>query len=350
MNKIRGNFEDPPKTLLLALSFGISSISMLHILDKQLCNHFQRSGRTSYKLHILYVDQSPIIEHVDYQKAMEMLKERFPSHQYSSVSLDDVFDYNVTFDEMLLGPEPLENQNTKLEKNDRFKNLLSRLPSATSRYDIANILKLRLITEYAKEHGCGGILYGDSTTRLAERTLAETAKGRGSSVPSLINDGLSTNGIKISFPMRDLLKKELVTYANLISPPLTSLSLSARDLAKHPISSKDTTIDDLMSQYFESVEQNYPSIVANVIRTSSKLIVSSSSPSTSLCIICNLPIDSRPQKWGGDQESSVFSAENDEINLQNRVTMCYGCKRSVEQVRRVIPVDRVSDSGMLHSR
>lgn len=331
VNKIRVNFKDPPKTLLLALSFGISSISMLQILDKQLYNHLQRSGRASYKLHVLYVDQSPIIEQLDYQKAMEIIKERFPSHEYSSVCLDDVFDYNVTFDEILFAPGALENQDTILQNRDRFKNLLSHLPSATSRYDIANILKLRLIKAYAEQHGCGGILYGDSTTRLAERTLAETAKGRGFSVPFLINDGLSTNGIKTSFPMRDLLKKELTTYANVISPPLTPLTLSARDPARHPVSSKDTTIDDLMSQYFESVEQNYPSIVANVIRTSSKLVVSSSSPSSPLCIICNLPTEDRPQKWGGDQESSTSSFEDNETNLRNNATMCYGCARSVDK-------------------
>lgn len=340
MNKIRGSFTDPPKTLLLALSFGISSTSMLHVLDEQLSNHLQRSGRVSYRLHVLYVDQAPLIELVDYQKTMGMLEERYPIHKYSCISLHDIFDYNVTFDKDFFDFKAVENQNALLHNHDRLRNLMSHLPSATSKYDIANILKLRLIAAYAELQGCAAILYGDSTTRLAERTLSETAKGRGTSVPCLINDGVSTNGIKTSFPMRDLLKKELTTFASLVSPPLTPFTLAAIDVARQPLSSKETTIDDLMSQYFESVEQNYPSIVANVVRTSSKLMSSSSSFSPLLCIICNMPTDNRPQRWDGDQESSAVLLKDAEMDLQSEDPICYGCDRSVGIAKGIIPAAR----------
>lgn len=304
---------------------------MLHILDTQLCNHFQRSGRTTYGLHVLYVDQSPIIEHVDYRKAIEMLKERYPSHVYSIISLSDIFEYKDAFDENLFDDQVSKIKDTPSDKHDRLKDLLSHLPSATSRYDVASILRQRLIMAYAKHIGCSGILYGDSTTRLAERTFSETAKGRGASVPYLTTDGLSTDGIKTSFPMRDLLKKELVSYANLITPPLTPLTLSEKNLVRHPISSKDMTIDNLMSQYFESVEQNYPSIVANVVRTSSKLTVPHSSSLLPSCILCNLPTDNRLQRSNGDQENSEIQCEDEEIKPQDGKIMCYGCARSVQK-------------------
>ena len=137
--------------------------------------------------------------------------------------------------------------------------------------------------------------------------------------------------------MRDLLKKELTTFASLVSPPLTPFTLAAIDVARQPLSSKETTIDDLMSQYFESVEQNYPSIVANVVRTSSKLMLSSSSSSSPICIICNMSTDNRPQRWGGDQESSAILLQDAEMDLQSEDPICYGCGRSVGIAKVIIP-------------
>ncbi|RAL68532.1 hypothetical protein DID88_007259 [Monilinia fructigena] len=53
--------------------------------------------------------------------------------------------------------------------------------------------------------------------------------------------------------------------------PLPDLVVYQEPPSHISASSKSTTIDDLMAQYFESVEENFPSIVANVVRTSSKL-------------------------------------------------------------------------------
>ncbi|KAL8916443.1 MAG: hypothetical protein Q9208_008509 [Pyrenodesmia sp. 3 TL-2023] len=135
-----------------------------------------------------------------------------------------------------------------------------------------SILRCRLITCLAEKHGCSGILYGDSTTRLAERTLSETAKGRGGSIPWLTADGQSPHAIKVVYPMRDLLRKEIAAYTAMTDPPLTPFILEGSSPVVVP-SSKNTTIEDLMSQYFDSVEQNYPSIVANVVRTSSEEMI-----------------------------------------------------------------------------
>lgn len=335
-NKIRSAFKEAPRTLILALSLGISSVTMLHILDGQLCAHLRRSGRTSYRLHILYIDQSSVIEHADYQQSLSSLMERFPSYQYSITSLEDVFDYDITCDEGLPGFETLRDQKSILPKRDRLRNLMLSLPSATSKIDIMDILRLRLTVAYAKAHECQVILYGDTTTRLAERTLSEIAKGRGNSLSSLISDGISAGGIKIIYPMRDILKKELIDYANLIKPSLAALSLSTESSACHSTSLSETTIDGLMSQYFESVEQNYPSIVANVVRTSSKLVVPSSSSSSPRCVVCDLPILHGSQPWGDDQTGDL-NTSNDNQNMVHVVgKTCYGCARSIENIKGTV--------------
>ncbi|MCJ1462683.1 cytoplasmic tRNA 2-thiolation protein 2 [Pseudocyphellaria aurata] len=328
-NKIRGAFKEAPRNLLLPISLGISSITMLHIIDEQLRNQSERSGRSSYNLHILHIDQSPLIERSIHQSALALLKERFPSHTYSIVLLEDVFDYQINFENEILDFRSTTTKTCYIDKNARFKHLMSSLPSATSRADVVNWLKLKLIIEIAKHRGYEYILYGDSTTRLAERTLSETAKGRGGSLPWLTTDGFLPHGLKVIYPMRDLLKKEISTFASITSPPLITLVLDSVPQDQTSLSSKASTIDSLMSQYFETVELNYPSIVANVVRTSSKLLAPSPLSTSLLCNICMLPIEDFYRHWGGDQTDPKAASSDGDRARKNVKLLCYGCARAV---------------------
>lgn len=314
------------------MSLGLSSITLLHILDEQLRTQLERSGRSSYNLHVLHVDQSPLIEHADHQKALALLKERFPAHTYSTVLLEDVFEYRINFEKEILDSRPAKTKPFPNDNNARLQHLMSNLPSAASRADVVNWLRLMLIIEIARHGGYDSVLYGDSTTRLAERTLSETAKGRGGSLPWLTADGVLPHGLKIIYPVRDILKKEILTYASTTSPPLTTLVLDSVAPNQASVSSKATTIDSLMSQYFESVEQNYPSIVANVVRTSSKLLAPSLPFTTPLCNLCKLPVEEASRRWGGDQASSTVPSVDEDTALRNIETLCYGCARSIKDV------------------
>lgn len=330
MNKVRGAFKDAPRNILLPVSLGLSSIAMLHILDEQLRNQSERSGRSSYNLHVLHVDQSLSIERADHRKALAFLEERFPLHTYSTVLLEDVFDYSINFEKEILPARSAVSETSTNDKTARLHHLMSSLPSETSRADVVHWLRLTLTIETAKQRGYDSILLGDSTTRLAERTLSETAKGRGGSLPWLTADGILPEGLKLIYPMRDLLKKEISTYASITSPPLTALILDKMSLYQTPVSAKATTIDSLMSQYFETVEQNYPSIVANVVRTSSKLLAPSLLSTTLLCNICKLPFEEDSRQWGGDQTCCTVSSVDGDLDLKKIKALCYGCARSIE--------------------
>src|SRR4051812_17162591 len=243
------------------------------------------------------------------QKSWTRLK-GYPAYPPSVLLLSDIFNYadviSATLQEVQI-PNSVEDKGEPLVTNQqKLDRLLLSLPSASSRSDITSILRTRLLVEVAKENGCESILWGDTTTRLAEKTLAETAKGRGFSLPWQVADGVSPFGVRFNYPVRDLLKKELITYATLVSPPLTDLVISPSLAVPIVASSKSTTIDDLMTQYFESVEENYPSIVANVVRTSSKLKPLTGEETTS-CGLCGLPVAEGTGGifgWGGDQNSN----------------------------------------------
>ena len=311
------------RKLLLPLSFGASSVSLLHILDKQLQTQMTRTGRTGFSLHILHIAATENID-LDNMERIRLVKDRFPNHEFSTVSLHDVF----TKGGSKSGKNGETNRSIIIGNGDsslKLENFLAALPSASSRADILSILRTRLAVNFALMNSCEAILWGDSTTKLAERVLTETAKGRGFSLPWQVEDGESPYGVAFYYPMRDVLKKELLSHVEMVEPSLKVLvSPDAFQSTQAPPSAKNTTIDALMQQYFESVEENYPNIVSNVVRTTGKL-QAPHSKNCQLCRLCKLPVTDDllgTDGWGGDQTKAT-ALEQSEHEL------CYGCARSV---------------------
>ena len=313
-NKTRGSFKDRERTLLIPISLGVSSLCLLHILDQQLQSRRSQGLHVGYNLHILFVDQSTILDQAFRQESREKLEQTYPTHVFTTITLEDCSEYGINYN------EPQANIRMDLEE------VIHSLPSTTSKVDFIDIIRRRLITAFAGKHNCDCVLFGDSTTRLAERILSETAKGRGNALPWLTADGDST-GIPCVFPLRDLLRKELMSYAEIVSPPLTSL-ISESSLQSSTVSSKDTTIDGLMKQYFESVEKDYPSIVTNVVRTSDKLVSPQAIKDVKRCLLCRFPI--LRSTWGGEQESILSQTERTGEG-ENSQPLCYGCSRTFER-------------------
>jgi len=73
---------------------------------------------------------------------------------------------------------------------------------------------------------------------------------------------------------------------------------------------------ELLTQYFESMEIQYPSTVSNVVRMGGKL--RPADPEAKVCRICGLPVDD-----GGNE--LTLGADCDGQATSN---MCYGCMRT----------------------
>ena len=334
--KVRSASREKQRRLLLPLSLGVSSMTLLHVLDQQLRIQKERTSRTGYELHVLFVDDVLLDGEKAALKFLELVRERYPLHTYTAAPLHEVYEYphklENGYPSPFEGPVKQASPVSSANLSERLRTELASLPSATSRADMIGILRIRLIAGYALRMDCESVLWGDSTTRLAERTLAETAKGRGFSVPWQTADGLSPHGVNFAFPMRDLLRKETVTYSLLTNPPLTALLFETANPSAVSASRKGTTIDGLMTQYFESVERNYPSIVANVVRTSGKLQASLPSESSVLCSICSLPVAHGAQGlygWNGDQEIRSTSSAIEDLGQAGNAIVCYGCSRAM---------------------
>lgn len=186
-------------TFLLPISFGVSSTTLLHLIDAQLQGQrLKKATRTRYRLKILHVDETvldpsaaPPPQHLD------KVRHRFPdAGEFLSAKLEDIYGF-PSQTEALGGSSGGGGGSSNAES---MRALLSALPSPTSREDMAGIIRTRLIVAVANREGCRGILWGDSTTRLADKVMAEAAKGRGFSLPWQISDSESPYGQEISPP------------------------------------------------------------------------------------------------------------------------------------------------------
>ncbi|KAF1960891.1 hypothetical protein CC80DRAFT_266607 [Byssothecium circinans] len=322
--RVRHTAPDQQRKLLLALSFGVSSVTLLHILDHLLKTQKSKTGRTGFTVDVVYVDVPGSVLAPLGEDLLSKAQRAYPEFDYASVPLHDIL---LQPSKELSDLVPDLSAKGDSSPSEKLTNLINSLTSASARADVLSTLTTRVIVEHAKARGCEGILWGDSTTKLAEKTLSETAKGRGFSLPWQVSDGESPLGLTFNYPLRDVLKKELSSYVELVEPSLSDL-IQVSSTTKASMSSKNTTIDDLMRNYFEEVETNFPSIVSNVVRTTGKLEAASVSSSALHCDLCSMPVaDGRfgIHGWGDQQDGPETPVSGSGPSL------CYGCTRSIPQ-------------------
>ncbi|KAI9742099.1 MAG: cytoplasmic tRNA 2-thiolation protein 2 [Cirrosporium novae-zelandiae] len=319
--RVRNSTAGKTRRLLLPVSLGLSSTVLLQMSDRQLRAQRERTGRTGYEVVLLHIGS--LFEDVD---RIEAFKGRFPDHNLVMIPVENIFEYdsamNDFYQETNISPEASDS----LSNQEKLQKLLNQVPSATSKEDVLTNLRTRLIVEIAQQQSCEGILWGHSTTRLAEKTLSETAKGRGFSLTWQISDGISSHGIFFYFPLRDLLRKELAMYASFIKPSLDNIIRYEPSLRDISASSKSTSIDALMGQYFESVEESYPGIVANVVRTTAKLHALNIQAEKK-CRLCDMPYHANSDE---PEPVTIYSLTADADRKQAIEGLCYGCTRTME--------------------
>ena len=299
--------EDQKKRLLLPLSGGISSLSLLQILDAQLHEQISKQNRTAYELLVVHVDLLETEQAVSARWFAE-IKSRFALHEYlpilkvhEALRIDGDLDNALS----LLGLD----RNTQTENQDFYTSILSSTSSVTTHADLRELILKRLLVALAKQQNCDSILWGHSDSKLAAQALADVAKGRGGSVPGTLADVQSPEGINLNYPMRDLFKTELELYAATLSPPLQPLRKTIE--LEPAVSIRNTSIDNLLHNYITSQGEKYPSIMANVVRTASKLQAPGHKIATTYCAVCRCVVETE-----GKKES-----------------LCYGCNRMKHDIR-----------------
>ncbi|KAK3380376.1 hypothetical protein B0T24DRAFT_664384 [Lasiosphaeria ovina] len=364
-----------PRRYLLGLSLGVSSSVLLHLLNENVEFQLAKGRNAPFELTVVHVDVSsslvPTSTSISTAPAavtLEKYRQRYPRFGFQCVPLGAVFGLRTVDWSTLPGVQnttpasPLQDQHQ--QQGQKLRQLFDGLASAAARTDVLRLLVRHVLVAAARDGGCQALLLGHSTTALAELTLAEAAKGRGFALPWLINDGplpvveyeyhgsgtaaaagnsdspaATATSMLVYHPLRDALRKELVTYATLTSPPLTALisdapdapvatSLSGGNAAV--VSHKDLSIEEVMVRYFAEVEANYASVVANVARTTGKLVRldndgAGTGEEGARCGLCGMPLDEQgDERWRGE----LGEAKDDQSLSSSSGRICYGCERS----------------------
>ena len=309
--------EDTGRRLLLPLSGGISSLVLLQVLHSQMQRQLAKRNKTAYQLLVVIIEdnlRTTSNEDAQGNAWYAALQTKFPSVSFVPLkSLPEVF----TLDPTIEGDLQAFGVNRLAAESDRdfTIRILSSASSLTAGSDLHEVLLNRLIVSCAKQHGCESILWGHSDSRLAAKALAGVAKGRGGSLPFEICDGVSKSGINFSYPLRDLFKPELSLYASSLPEVFSELITREVSVPREKASIRNTSIDDLLTNYIISQGEKYPSIMANVVRTASKLRSPRTDETASSCKICLVPLQ---------RDHGQISSEQD---------LCYGCARTRQDLQ-----------------
>lgn len=288
--KVSYNEPRPPdQHVLLPVSLGPSSMALLDMCVEMIrAQKAIHRGRQGFYLHVVHVmDQ----EDSTIQERLEGLRERYPEcEKIEAVKLPSNTETDVVQISRGKNVSGLENAMKQMNK--------------TGREDSIGILRKELIERIAEKKGCQTTVYGHCQTRLAELVIAMTSKGRGSAMPHAINDG----GY---YPLKDVLSSEVDIYNELQG---TGELIVTR--TKPPANVKLQSIDDLVHQYFISVEKDFPSVVSTVVRTANKL--ASQEEGEDNCAICGGLRGEDTLEW---IKKITVNAPIEDAGE----TLCYGC-------------------------
>ncbi|KAI5460018.1 hypothetical protein BGZ63DRAFT_455564 [Mariannaea sp. PMI_226] len=328
---------------LAGLSFGPSSSVLVELLDTTGRRHSQRKGSSPFNPLVVHVDTD--LSAGENSPAMKLVGEyrrRFPHVEVECVPLTEVL--NVTSIDWSLLPLPAE-ESSGMGPAERLQKLFDALPTVTSRSDVLRQFIRHILLHTAIKRSCSALLLGHSTTALAALTLSEVANGRGFAVPWQVNDGQCTIStyssqagsdsqpaqkpsrftFPIYYPLREIFRNELIQYIDLVPSlqdliPANQMTISGNSSV---VSHKDLSIDEVMARYFDSVEDSYSGIVANVVRTTGKLERASGNE---FCGSCGMTVDELgDSRWAGEIGDDLEEGEGSRLTGN----LCYGCKRSI---------------------
>ncbi|KAG0686703.1 cytoplasmic tRNA 2-thiolation protein 2 [Pichia californica] len=253
----------------------------------------------------------------------------------------------------------ISDNNENLNSNSNIKsyqNLLDQISDNSTKEDLINIIHDDIILQTAKDFNCTILIKPDSMTQIAINILSDTIRGRGSEIPLKTQDIIinntnnSNNNFEIIHPLRDILNSEIKIYSNIrllnnLSPILNEINLSSDK------SNRNKSVGEMVSEYFKSLEIEYPETVSTVVKIGAKLSNFSSNNENEYCEICKVSIYHDPKQWleqitvpgcvkpQSEEEFSNLKRYLDSINdddhdhdekivdlsSQPQVKLCYGC-------------------------
>lgn len=316
--------------MLLALSGGLASAVLVDLVFTSV-----RRTRGKYEMPtIIYIDDTEYTgqDRQAIRSMLDTLKLRYCDMTFLERPMSDVEHYAIAGAHRTRFPS--RSGETSRQTIQSLEECIALLPSKTSQEDMLALYRERLLLETAREHSCEAILFGNSATALAAKTLSLTAKGRGYALPwETADHAMSHTGVWSVRPLKGLMSAEVEIYGRLMG-----LSTTLCEKVCAGSSRKAGSIDELTQRYFHNLEEQFPSLVATVVRTTNKLVEPvPRDQALGDCEICGMSYQEGARQWLADitvsepapvQQGQDENCSDEEAHgTQDPVAenFCYGC-------------------------
>ncbi|KAJ1953936.1 Cytoplasmic tRNA 2-thiolation protein 2 [Dispira parvispora] len=356
--------------VLMGYSGGTSSRALLNLVGQYSRHEFVTDDRDKFaKLVVCHIDTTGLFPEQphDTEGIRQSVEAAYPHVTYDNVPLEQVLTLQTTNDPLtggwLMELSPVSDAvagdfcfiprrtltETQSSPAHRLTELFQAATKLSTKEDLLEHLKFQLLVQRAIHHQCDYIILGDTCTRLAIRTLANTGKGRGFALPlSLGGHPTWFNGIEFIRPLRECLVKEAALYNHLEqlqvfpTPSFTTL---------RPTKS---SINKLTEDFIYGLDRDFPSTTSAVTRTAGKLKASDQVPNNAACLLCLMPVERDSVEWktaitvrtcpnsadpAPTGESTVTAPPHPvEVNSADsplRLTnyFCYACQTTLSEMR-----------------
>ncbi|KAJ1649059.1 Cytoplasmic tRNA 2-thiolation protein 2 [Dispira simplex] len=299
--------------VLVGYSGGTSSRALLHLVGQYSRHEFVTDDRDKFaKLVVCHIDTTglfPELPH-DTEGIRQSVEIAYPHVTYDNIPLEQVLTLQTMNDPLtggwLMELSPVSDAiagnfcfiprrplaETQTSPTHRLTALFQAATKFSTKEDLLEHLTFQLLVQRAIHHRCDYIILGDTCTRLAIRTLANTGKGRGFALPlSLGGHPTWFNGIQFVRPLRECLVKEAALYNHIEqlqvfpTPSFTTL---------RPTKS---SINKLTEDFICGLDRDFPSTTSAVTRTAGKLKASDRVPNNAACLLCLMPVEGDSVAW-----------------------------------------------------
>ncbi|KAH0534459.1 cytoplasmic tRNA 2-thiolation protein 2 [Cotesia glomerata] len=183
---------------------------------------------------------------------------------------------------------------------ESLKNLFQALTNKTAKQELLKKLRLTLLASVARNLQCSKVFLADSATSLAVDILSNVAVGRGAQLSldvGFVDDRFQE--LAILRPMRDFTEQELDYYLELHGLETLQRNKKTND---NPFES----IQKLTEDFVLDLESQFTGTVSTVYRTGAKISSQGfSAEEQQVCVICNAPVDTKPQ----DGATAILATE-----------------------------------------
>lgn len=178
---------------------------------------------------------------------------------FQSIKLESIFKGAC-----ILSDKYIESNNKWTQEESLIRSFDS-LTTLTSKEELLEVYITQALYSLAKQQNCDAIFFGNNSTNLAIKVLANTAKGKGISLPQDLALSIVKDDIVRVKPLRDVLLNEIEQYAQ-----LSQLEFYEKvDLTSGL--SGNVSINKITKDFVLGLQLEYPSTVSTISKTAFKI-------------------------------------------------------------------------------